>query len=478
MAKSVIEKQPKMIWEEYHTLDINQKIDSISFSPDGKLLACGENVTEYPSKPTSIHIWNVESNTKIKTLTLDVNSSRIRAVTFSPDGKCVLGCTFGSAYILDVTSGNVKQKLILERDGTIKCATYSPDGNYVVSGSTHGKGHIWDVKSGTTIRTLEVGYRTDLHSVAYSPDGKYVVSGYGEYVSTGHEYRDNTVRIWDVESGIAIKTLNGHTKEVSSVAYSPDGKYVVSGSSDGAVRIWDIVSGKEKHKLDGKSGVNTVAYSPDGKYVVAGSGNKINIWNTKTGKVQQMMKESTSSIAFSQDGIYIASTCISGTWENCVHPFKIRLWKMKNSNILRKYLRDTEGWNGMKEQDTRLMSPEEQEEFLKWHPDNIMSNLSDSVRERWALDVPKESKSADVLGNVTPFIDRTCKRIGKLYQKYEHDVEKLKIVHGKVNELFKDIRSDKRLNMHTRKSLSKRSVRSLSMPNSTTKKLKHGANSF
>jgi len=107
-----------------------------------------------------------------------------------------------------------------------------------------------------------------------------------------------------------------------------------------------------------------------------------------------------------------------------------------------------------------------------------MSNLSDSVRERWALDVPKESKSADVLGNVTPFIDRTCKRIGKLYQKYEHDVEKLKIVHGKVNELFKDIRSDKRLNMHTRKSLSKRSVRSLSMPNSTTKKLKHGANSF
>ena len=413
MVKNLGKKQAKIIWNKLPVLNTGLKIDSIGFSPDGKLLAG----SHYNGRRQVIHIWNVKSKERIKTITLNEDTSiPIKSVAFSPDGKCVL-VYIKKVYILGVESGKVET--LKEHTDYVSSAAYSPDGKYVVS-VANDKVYIWDVETGTTIKTLNEN-RESVTSVAYSTDGKYVVSG----------SNDRTVRIWDVESGTAIKTLNGHTEYVSAVAYSPDGKYVVSGSGHGTVRIWDIASGEEIQKHEGGSRVNSVAYSPDGKYVVSGSG-KIHIWNTKTGKVQQMMEESTSSIAFSQDGIYIASTCSPSPYQTCTDPFKISIWKMNDSDIWRNYLRDNEGWDGVGEQDPRLMSPDEREEFLKWHPDNIMSNpnLPDSLRERWELDV-KEPKSSEVLGNVKPLIDGTCEKIGKLYQKFEHDVlvelyEKLK----------------------------------------------------
>ncbi|MCS7159433.1 MAG: WD40 repeat domain-containing protein, partial [Gemmatales bacterium] len=67
-------------------------------------------------------------------------------------------------------------------------------------------------------------------SVAVTPDGRYVVSGSG----------DNTVRLWDLSSGQAVQRFTGHTESVLSVAVSPDGRYVVSGSDDKTVRVWYI----------------------------------------------------------------------------------------------------------------------------------------------------------------------------------------------------------------------------------------------
>lgn len=97
-------------------------------------------------------------------------------------------------------------------------------------------------------------------SAVFSPDGRYVASG-SDY---------GTVRVWEVATGKEVARMP-HGDGVTSVAFSPDGRYVVSGSNDGTARVWEAATGKEVARMTHKSWVSSVAFSPDGRYVVSGS---------------------------------------------------------------------------------------------------------------------------------------------------------------------------------------------------------------
>lgn len=195
-------------------------------------------------------------------------------------------------------------------------SVFSPDSHLVVSGfydgalwlfQKEGLGGKPDAAEAETKVETQLGeHDGPIVSVAFSPDGNYVVSG-----ST-----DETVRIWDVKAGTQVgEPLRGHSDWIRSVAFSPDGGRVVSGADDGTVRIWNAKAGTQVGEpLQGHSGwVTSVAFSPDGSRVVSGAlDTTVRIWDAEAGKqVGELRGHSdyVTSVAFSpdHDGKYVVS---------------------------------------------------------------------------------------------------------------------------------------------------------------------------
>jgi WD40 repeat protein len=151
-------------------------------------------------------------------------------------------------------------------------------------------------------------------SVTFSPDGRYCLSG----------GNDRTVRLWDVFSGECLRTYHGHDRHVTSVVFSPDGRHCLSGSHDKTLRLWDVSSGRCLRIFEGHNGmVSSVCYSPDGRYCLSGSGDKtIRLWDVSLARcVRTFLGHSSyvSSVCFSADG----RNCWSGSIDKT-----IRLWEL------------------------------------------------------------------------------------------------------------------------------------------------------
>jgi WD40 repeat protein len=147
--------------------------------------------------------------------------------------------------------------------------------------------------------------------LAFSPDGRHILSG----------SNDKTVRLWDVASGKELTRLDGHTEGVSNVCFSPDGHFAASGSWDHTVRLWDLDRGRQAHALKHGDYVVGVAFSPDGRQLASGSWDRlVRLWDVKTGRELHRFKghsDRAGDVAFSQDGHYLLSSSTDQT---------LRLW--------------------------------------------------------------------------------------------------------------------------------------------------------
>ena len=154
-------------------------------------------------------------------------------------------------------------------------AVFSPDGKLALTASEDKTAKLWDVESGKLLRTLE-GHTDWVTSAVFSPDGQLALT-----VSW-----DNTARIFEVATGKELQVLSGHTRDVNSAVFSPDGKWVLTASYDNTARIFEVATGKELQVLKGHTDrLNSAVFSPDGRHVLTtGADHKTILWDAATGK--------------------------------------------------------------------------------------------------------------------------------------------------------------------------------------------------
>jgi WD40 repeat protein len=157
----------------------------------------------------------------------------------------------------------------------VMAVAVTPDGRRAVSASDDNTLRVWDLESGAELRTL-TGHTNSVNAVAVTPDGRRAVSASD----------DNTLRVWDLESGEELRTLTGHTSSVSAVAVTPDGRRAVSASSQ-TLKVWDLESGEELRTLTGHTNlVIAVAVTPDGRRVVSASYDQtLKMWDLESGEL-------------------------------------------------------------------------------------------------------------------------------------------------------------------------------------------------
>jgi WD40 repeat protein len=272
-------------------------IAHVAFSPDGKTLASGswESVVG-STKPYvyytygGVQLWDLTTSKSTEVLK---GGGNIGFLTFSPDGKTLAWseCFANNPRNLlwdeatniiklwDVAT-NTKTAILHDRSSYFECAAFSPDSKTLATIDRTGTIKLWGVASGNEIAvmkgstgamftsaTIRVAFpgpeaARKRHTgagltLAFSPDGKTLASG---------SY-DTTIKLWDVASGKNIATLTGHSDWVCSVAFSPDGKTLASGSDDKTGKLWNLASGKSviTRTVRSDRGEVYVKFSPSGK---------------------------------------------------------------------------------------------------------------------------------------------------------------------------------------------------------------------
>jgi len=294
----------------------SKQVYSVAISPDGQILASG-------SVDNTIKLWSLSNGKPLRTLS--GHSSKVRSLVISPDGQQIVsGSWDGTIKLWNLQTGQLLKTLSGHSDGVLSVAI-SRDGQTLASSSADKTIKLWNLRTGQLLRTLS-GHSGWVYSVAISPDGQTLANGSD----------DRTIKLWHLPTGTLITTLSDPSGNVvRSVAFSPDGKTLVSGSFN-KINLWklgNVLSGCKVGRscvptqtLPGNLGiVESVAISPDGQTLASGSKDKtIKLWNLQTGKLRSTISnpsEKVDSLTFSPDG----KTLVSGGSEEGT----IEIWRSR-----------------------------------------------------------------------------------------------------------------------------------------------------
>ncbi len=253
-------------------------IRSVCFSPDGRFLATGAEdkvirvSADFPfhseldlhhiitARLTTTKVWDIASRTIQNQFT--GHAQDIYSLDFARNGRLIAsGSGDRTVRLWDIETN--QQVLFFEIEDGVTTVAISPDNRFVAAGSLDKSVRVWDTQSGMLLERLEgdVGHKDSVYSVAFSPNGRDIVSG----------SLDKTIKMWELTKGRGLppskgskclRTFEGHKDFVLSVALTPDGAWVLSGSKDRGVQFWDPQTGiaqlmLQGHKNSGKTFVQS-----------------------------------------------------------------------------------------------------------------------------------------------------------------------------------------------------------------------------
>ena len=284
--------------KEIHTFDNEgQELYSIAFSPDGQTLAIGGVRT--------IKLWNVVNGRELRSLA--GYSESPTTICVSPDGKFLaMGTESGTIRLIGLAGKGVRG--LKGHTAHILSLAFNSDSTILASGSVDKTVKLWNVATGQEIRTL-TGHSERVFGVAFSSNG---ILASGSY--------DSVVKLWDVSTGAEIKTLEDTSAGIGGincVAFSPDGKILASVTHgdllNHAITLWDVATGSVIRKLPGHTGdITSLSFSPNGLVLVSRGqyDSEIRFWNAETGEQFPPIKGyggSVRDVPFASDGKTMAN---------------------------------------------------------------------------------------------------------------------------------------------------------------------------
>ena len=229
--------------------------------------------------------------------------------------------TYGDAMLSSLTTLGAPPREFKAQEGELHGADFSPDGKTLVT-AEGSSARLLDLATGDTLRVFS-GHTDMINPVVFSPDGKYILTG----------SIDGTARLWDVTSGQTLQIFSGESPEFYNVRFSPDGKTIATvGGQKG--RVWDVATGQVLQTLSGHDGeLFGVAFSPDGTRILTGGFDQTaRLWDVATGDEIRVFSGHAGSIdevTFSPDGNYIATASDDQT---------ARIWDAETGEVVRELI--------------------------------------------------------------------------------------------------------------------------------------------